>query len=122
VNPETDKDVREACTAFELQVPVSQRQAMHKLFTKVFKDSTANDLNFIYYKHRHIHHFGVFYRAIQAQHLHEESYRVVAVKGIQDIDHIFQFEGTLQQHFPEIESILPTLKSTAPNNHGLPIG
>jgi hypothetical protein len=121
VHPETKKDVRDACTAFELQVPVIQRRAMEELFTKVFKDSTANDLNFIYYKQHH-HHLEVFYRAIQAQCLHEESYRVVAVEGIQDIDHIFEFEATLQQHFPEIESILPTLKSTAPNNHGLPIG
>jgi hypothetical protein len=47
VNPEMEKDVRDACTAFELQVPVSQRRAMEELFTKVFKDSTANDLNFI---------------------------------------------------------------------------
>jgi hypothetical protein len=64
----------------------------------------------------------VFCRAIQAQHLHEESYQVVAVEGIQDPDHIFQFEATLQHHFPKIESIILTLKSTAPNNHGLPIG
>jgi hypothetical protein len=64
----------------------------------------------------------VFYRAIQAQRLHEESYRVVTVEGIQDPAHIFEFEATLQQQFPEIESILPMLKSTAPNNHGLPIG
>jgi hypothetical protein len=28
MNPETQKDSREACTAFELQVPVSQRRAM----------------------------------------------------------------------------------------------
>jgi hypothetical protein len=70
VNPERKKDVRDACTAFELQVSVrSQRQAMEELFTKVFKDSTANDLNFIYYKQRH-HHLEVFYRAIQAQCLH----------------------------------------------------
>jgi hypothetical protein len=47
MNPKTKKDSREACTAFELQVPVSQRQAMEALFTKVFKGTTANDLNFI---------------------------------------------------------------------------
>jgi hypothetical protein len=41
VNPDTKKDVRDACTAFELKVPVSQRRAMPELFTKVFKDSTA---------------------------------------------------------------------------------
>jgi hypothetical protein len=46
---------------------------MEELFTKVFKDSTANDLNLIYYKQCH-HHLTVFYRAIQAQRLHEESY------------------------------------------------
>jgi hypothetical protein len=61
---------------------------MEELFTKVFKDSTTNDLNFIYYKQRH-HHLEVFYRAIQAQRLHEESYHIVAVEGIQDIDHNF---------------------------------
>jgi hypothetical protein len=81
VNPDTKKDVRDECTAFELQVPVSQRRVMQELFTKVFKDSTANDLNFIYYKQCH-HHLEVFYRAIQGQRLHEESYRVVAVEGI----------------------------------------
>jgi hypothetical protein len=75
MNPETKKDSREECTAFELQVPVSQRRAMQELFTKVFKHSTANDLNFIYYKQHH-HHLEVLYRAIQAQCLHEESYQV----------------------------------------------
>jgi hypothetical protein len=120
MNPETQKDSREAWTAFELQVPASQRRVMEELFTKSFKGSTANDLNFIYYKQRH-HHHDVFYRAVQAQRLHEESYRVVAVEGIQDIQHIFHFDFRLQQQFPEIESILPTLKSTAPNDHGLPI-
>jgi hypothetical protein len=121
MNPKTKKDRREACTAFELQVPVSQQRAMEELFTKVFKGTTANDLNFIYYKQHH-HHLAVFYTAVQTQRLHEESYRVVAVEGIQDIQHIFHFESRLQQQFPEIESILPTLKSTAPNDHGLPIG
>jgi hypothetical protein len=111
VNPMTKKYVRDACMAFELQVPVSQRQAMEELCTKMFKDSTANGLNFIYYKQRHLHQ-DVFYRAVQAQCLHEESYRVVAVEGIQDIQHIFHFESRLQQQFPKIKSILPTLKST----------
>jgi replication-associated recombination protein RarA len=63
MNPETQKDSREACTAFELQVPVSQRQAMEAIFTKVFEGTTANDLNFIYYKQRH-HHHDVFYTAV----------------------------------------------------------
>jgi hypothetical protein len=92
MNPKTKKECREACTAFELQVPVSQRRMMEELFTKAFKGSTANDLNFIYYKQRH-HHHDVFYRAVQAQCLHGESYRVVAVEGIQDIQHIFHFES-----------------------------
>jgi replication-associated recombination protein RarA len=90
VNPETEKDVRDACMAFELQVPVSQRRAMEELFKKVFKGSTANDLNFIYYKQRHIH-LDVFYKAIQKQCLHEESYCIVAVEGI-DPEEIFKFE------------------------------
>jgi hypothetical protein len=33
--------VRETSTAFELQVPVDQREAMEKLLDKVFLDSTA---------------------------------------------------------------------------------
>jgi replication-associated recombination protein RarA len=73
VNPKTKKDVRDACTAFELQVPVSQRRVMEELLTKVFKDSTSNELDFVYYKQRHVHH-DVFYKAIQKQRLHEESY------------------------------------------------
>jgi hypothetical protein len=121
MNPKTKKDSREACTAFELQVPVSQLRAMEELFTKMFKGTKANDLDFIYYKQRHLHH-DVFYRAVQVQCHHEESYRVVAVEGIQDIKHIFHFESRLQQKFPEIQSNLPTLKSTVPNNHGSPIG
>jgi hypothetical protein len=55
------------------------------------------------------------------QRHHEESYRVVAVEGILP-DHFFRFEATLRQQFPEIENVLPTLKSTAHNHHGLPIG
>jgi hypothetical protein len=80
-HPKTEELVREACTAFELQVPVDQRGAMEKLLAKVFSDSTANDLNFMYYKQRHIH-LKVFYRAVQMQRCHEESYRVVAIEGI----------------------------------------
>jgi hypothetical protein len=88
VNPKTKKDVRDACRAFELQVPVSQQRAMEELLAKVFKDSTSNDLHFVYCKERHIH-LDVFYKAIQKQRLHKESYRVVAAEGIQDLDHIF---------------------------------
>jgi hypothetical protein len=93
---------------------------MEELLSKAFMDSKANDLHFVYYKQRHVH-LPVFYKAIQKQHLHEESYRVVAVEGIHP-DQIFKFEITLRQQFPEIESVLPTLKSTGHNNHGLPIG
>jgi hypothetical protein len=79
--------------------------------------SKTNELNFVYYKQHHVH-LDVFYKAIQKQHLHEESYHVVAVEGINP-EEIFNFEVTLLQQFPEIESILPTSKSTAHNNHGL---
>jgi hypothetical protein len=92
-NPKTKKDARDACTAFELQVPVGQRQAMEELLIKVFLDSTANDLKFVYYKQRHVH-LEVFYRAIQLQHCHEESYRVVAVEGILP-DHLVFCEGAI---------------------------
>jgi hypothetical protein len=119
-NPDTTTNVRDACTAFELQVPVGQRRAMEELLDKVFLDSTANDLNFVYYKERHVH-LDVFYKAIQKQRHHEESYRVVAVEGILP-DHFFRFKATLREHFPEIEGVLPTSKSTAHNHHGLPIG
>jgi hypothetical protein len=43
------------------------------------------------------------------------------VEGIHP-DKVFHFEVTLRQQFPEIESILPSLKSTVHNNHHLPIG
>jgi hypothetical protein len=117
-----EKDVvgREACTAFELQVPVDQRRAMEDLLDKVFLDSTANDLQFIRYVQRHTQ-LGVFFRAIQMQRRYEESYRVVAVEGIHPEEH-FKFELKLRQHIPEIESVLITSKSTAHNNHGQPIG
>jgi hypothetical protein len=119
-NPKTKKDARDACTAFELQVPVGQRRAMGEVLDKVFLNSTANDLKFVYYKERHVH-LEVFYKAIQMQRHHEESHRIVAVEGILP-DHFFWSEATLRQHFPEIESVPPTSKSTAHNCHGLPIG
>jgi hypothetical protein len=119
-NPKTKAVVRDACTAFELQVPVGQRRAMEDVLCKVFMNSKANELIFVFYKQRHVH-LEVFYKAIQKQRLHEESYRVVAVEGIHP-DEVFKFEVILRQKFPEIESILPTSKSTAHNNHGLPIG
>jgi hypothetical protein len=93
---------------------------MEEFLDKVFLDSTANDLNFMYYKERHVH-LDVFYKAIQMQHHHEESYHVVAVEGIHP-DEFFMFEKTLCKHFPEIEKVLPTSKSNAHNNHGQPIG
>jgi hypothetical protein len=46
-NPKTKKFGREACTAFELQVPVGQREAMEKILKKTFLGTTANDLQFI---------------------------------------------------------------------------
>jgi hypothetical protein len=119
-HPERKTLVREACTAFELQVPVDQRSAMKQILDKVFLDSTANDLNFMYYKERHVH-LDVFYKAIQMQHHHEESYHVVAVEGIHP-DEFFMFEKTLCKHFPEIEKVLETSKSTALNHYGQPIG
>jgi hypothetical protein len=119
-NPKTKAVVRDSYTAFELQVPVSQRRAMEEILSKVFMNSKANELNFVYYKQRHVH-LEVFYKAIQKQRLHEESYRIVAVEGIHPEEN-FKFEVMLRQKFPEIESILPTSKSTAHNNHGLPIG
>jgi hypothetical protein len=119
-HPEREELVREACTAFKLQVPVDQRRAIEKLLNKVFLDSTTNDLNFMYYEQRHVH-LKVFYRAVQMQRCHEESYRVVAVEGIHP-DEWFVFETKLRKHIPEIESVLETSKSTALNNHGQPIG
>jgi hypothetical protein len=119
-NPHTKRFVRDACTAFEVQVPVSQRRAMEELLFKAFMDSKANDLHFIHYEQRQVH-LDVFYKAIQKQRLHEQSHRVVAVEGIHP-DEVFKFEVTLRRQFPEIESILPTSKSTSHNHHGLPIG
>jgi hypothetical protein len=98
---------------------VGQRRAMEEVLEKVFLDSTAHDLKFVYYKERHVH-LEVFYKAIKMQRRHEESYRVVAVEGILP-DQFFSFEATLRQHFPEIESVLPTSQSTAHNHHSLPI-
>jgi hypothetical protein len=115
-----DVVVKEACTAFELQVPVDQRRAMEELLKKTFLGSTAKDLQFIHYVERHVH-LDVFYRAIQMQRCHKESYRVVAVEGIHP-DEIFVFERTLCKQFPEVESVLPTSKSNLHNNHGQPIG
>jgi hypothetical protein len=111
-----DVVVREDCTAFELQVPVDQPNAMEELLKKTFLRSTAKDLQFIRYVH-----LDVFYRAIQMQRCHEESYRVVAVEGIHP-EEWFVFERTLCKQFPEIESVLPTSKSNLHNNHGQPIG
>jgi hypothetical protein len=118
-HPERDDLVREARTAFKLQIPVDQRGAIEKLLDKVFLDSTANDLNFMYYKECNVH-LKVFYRAVQMQRCHEESYQVVAVEGIHP-DEWFVFETKLRKHIPEIESVLETSKSTALNNHGQPI-
>jgi hypothetical protein len=119
-NPKTKAVARDACTAFELQVPVDQRRAMEELLSKVFMNSNADELNFVYYKQRY-DQLDMFNNAIQKQRLYQQSYHVVVVEGIQP-DQIFEFEVTLCQQFPEIESILPTLKSTARNNHGLLIG
>jgi hypothetical protein len=119
-HPEKKNLAREACTAFELQVPVDKREAMEKILKQTFLGSTANDLQFIHYVQRHVQ-LGVFFRAIQMQRRHEESYRVVAVEGIHPSEH-FVFESRLREHIPEIESVLSTSKSTAHNNHGQPIG
>jgi hypothetical protein len=93
--PDGKNLVREACNAFELQVPVDQRRSMEKLIDKVFLGSTAKDLKFIYYKERHVH-IDVFYRAIQMQRCHKESYSVVAVEGIHPDEH-FVFEMKLRK-------------------------
>jgi hypothetical protein len=89
---------------------------MEELLDKVFLDSTANDLNFIYYKQRHFQ-LEVFFRAIQMQRRHEEFYRVVAVEGIHP-DQFFEFEKTLCKHVAEIESVLPTVTTIMVNRLG----
>jgi hypothetical protein len=97
----------------KFQVALTQRQLleMHveELLSKVFMDSKANDLNFIYYKQRHVH-LPVFFKAIQKQRLHEQSYHIVAVEGIHP-NEVFEFEVMLRQQFPEIENILPTYQT-----------
>jgi hypothetical protein len=62
---------------------------MDDVLSKVLLNSIANELNFVYYQQRHVH-LEVFYKAIQKQHLHEESYHVVAVEGIHP-EEIFKF-------------------------------
>jgi hypothetical protein len=89
---------------------------MEKVLDKVFLDSTANDLNFMYHKERHVH-LKVFYRAVQMQRCHKESYQVVAVEGIHP-DEWFVFGTKLRKHITEIESVLETLKSIALNRLG----
>jgi hypothetical protein len=86
----------------------------------VFIDSKANDLHIVYYKQHHVQP-PVFFKAVQKQRLHKQSYRVVAIEGIHP-DAKFRFEALVQQQFPEMKSVLPTLKSTAHNIHGQPIG
>jgi hypothetical protein len=86
----------------------------------MFLDSTAKDMQFMYYKQRHVH-LDVFYKAIQTQRRHEESHRVIAVEGIHP-DQFFVFETKLRKHIPEIESVLETSKSNSCNNHGQQIG
>jgi hypothetical protein len=74
----------------------------------------------MHYVEHHVQ-LPVFYKAIQTQRFHEKSFRVVAVEGIHPDDY-FVFELKLRQNFPEIESVLPTSKSSAHNNFGQPIG
>jgi hypothetical protein len=47
----------------------------------------------------------VFFKAVQKQHLHEQSYHVVAVEGLHP-DEFFKLEATLHQQLPEIESFI----------------
>jgi hypothetical protein len=67
-NPEAKEVARDACTAFELQVPVGQRRAMEDVLSKVFIHSKSNELNFVYYKQSHVH-LEAFYKAVQKQRL-----------------------------------------------------
>jgi hypothetical protein len=63
-NPEIP--IPEACTAFELQVPVNHRKVMEEIISKVFHCPEATQLKFMYYKQRHVQPM-VFFKAVQMQ-------------------------------------------------------
>jgi hypothetical protein len=108
-NPEIP--IQEACTAFELQVPVNHRKVMEEIISKVFDRPEATQLQFMYYKQRHVQPV-VFFKAVQMQRKHEQSHRVIAVEGLHP-DHHFLFEVTLRKTFPQIIAVLPTSYFTA---------
>ena len=119
-NPKTQQLAKDACTAFELQVPVQHRKPMEEVLNKAFQQSQQSSLQFVYYKQRHVHP-DVFMKAVQQQRKFEQSHRVVAVEGIHPDQH-FEFEVTLRQQYPTILAVLPTSKTNLSNLHGLPVG
>jgi hypothetical protein len=59
--------IQEACTAFELQVPVNQRKVMEDILSRLFdQHPETNQLKFVYYKQRHSHP-SAFVKAVQLQ-------------------------------------------------------
>jgi hypothetical protein len=76
--------IQEACTAFELQVPVNQRKVTEE----------ATQLKFMFYKQHNIQPM-VFFKAVQMQRKHKQSqsHQVIAVKGLHPDQH-FVFDLT----------------------------
>jgi hypothetical protein len=91
---EPEIPIQEACTAFELQVPVNQQKLMEEILSRVFHHPEATQLKFIYYKQCHIHPM-VFLKAVKMQWKHEQSHRVIAVEEGLHPDQHFEFELTL---------------------------
>ncbi|KAG7344319.1 hypothetical protein IV203_022327 [Nitzschia inconspicua] len=114
--PESDKRVK--CQAFTIQDEKVNAQKLQKILHQAFTPATTQ-LLFVPFED-HCSHLDKFSRAVLRQAALEGKHRIVAIHGIHP-DTIFEFEGVLQQAFPQVMKVYSTPTTSYLNNSGEPL-
>ncbi|KAG7337634.1 hypothetical protein IV203_030987 [Nitzschia inconspicua] len=115
--PETDNRVK--CQAFTIQVEKVNAQKLNKILQQAFTPATKQ-LLFVPFEGRRSQPAD-FAQAILSQAALEGKHRIVAIHGIHP-DTMFEFEGVLQQAFPQVMKVYSTPTTSYLNTGGEPLG
>ncbi|KAG7367974.1 endonuclease/exonuclease/phosphatase family protein [Nitzschia inconspicua] len=116
-HPATEHRIR--CQAFTIQVEKMNAQKLHKILEKAFTPATKQ-LLFVPFEGRR-NQPDDFAKAVLSQAALEGKHRIVAIHGIHP-DTMFEFEGILQQTFPQVMKVYRTPTTSYLNNGGEPLG
>ena len=109
------------CQAFGLQVERQHAVRMKHILNQNFPFNSDATEGFVFYSDRRTYPVK-FAKTVHRQAELTEQYRVVAIAGLSP-DHMFQFEVTIREHWPEVIKVLrtPSTNTESPTS-GVPLG